>query len=320
MCAHIVLDSFLQAHRKLVGMIFQLLLLVFASLVMSTQCTTINMRSLSASNPPKPGYVSVLRDENQNIFSKHTYRVALPLKLTAALREYCIDRGITGIFQKLMNKPLAPAEQKIVELGGADMRWSIYRPDKQWNSNMHWLSPTTSQAHEDYLKALGFAGFDTVLQAIGQEVDHIDGLVCFRLHFIAVSHCTESYMHVDFDGEENRAFNVIIPLILVDGSSPELNVRGDNKPYLVNELKYEENVGVILGDNAAHSTASCDYREKNQMRLAASVYLCDVNILHTFTQGLNNTSKQGDDSAGTHLAAAHWSRGRSNRLPSHQEK
>jgi hypothetical protein len=260
----------------------------------------------------------VLRDENQNIFSKHTYRVALPPKLTATLRKYCIDRGITGIFQKLMNEPLAPAGQKFLELGSTDLRWSIYRPDKHWNSNMHWLSPTTSQAHEDYLKVLGFAEFDTVLQGIGQEVDHIDGLVCFRLFFIAVSHCTEGYMHVDFDGEENKAFNVIIPLILVDESSPELNIRGDNKPYLVNKFKYEENVGVILGDNAAHSTASCDYRGKNQMRLAASVYLCDVNILHTFTQGFNNTSKQESACADTHFAAAHWRRGGSNRLPSHQ--
>jgi hypothetical protein len=209
------------------------------------------------------------------------------------------------------NGELAAGEVKAVKLGRNDMNWLVHRPNQRWNSNMHWVSPADLRTHENYLENLGLSGFDEVLQGIGEKFDHIDGLVCFQLTFIAVSHCTEGFMHVDFYETDNKAFNVIIPLMLVDGSTPELNIRSDREPDLVNELKYQNNVGVMLGDMAEHSTASCDYREKSQMRLMATIYLCDVNevnvrsIMHSFTQQF----PPKDDKRLLGLASAHWKRG-----------
>lgn len=284
----------------------------------STVPSSKNNPNSLLTNALKPGKVSVLRDLNQKIFSEHTYRIGLPLNLQSNLRQYCNDRGITALFRRLMTPEgsLDEGQEQIRKLG-KNLNWSIHRPDKHWHSNMHWLSPADLTTHEDYLDALSKAGFDEVLECIGDKFDHIDGLVCFQLTFIAVSHCTEGFMHVDFDETQNRAFNVIIPLMLVDGSAPELSIQSDFKPHVVNELRYEENIGVMFGDMASHKTAACDYRVENKMRLAATVYLCDVNdenvsnILHAFTQ-------QYPPKNGRHLldqASDHWDRHGIKRLP-----
>lgn len=172
----------------------------------------LNSSSLLIS-PVYPGQISILRNMNHKIFVDHTYRIGLPSNLSSVLFTYCNKRGITEFFHKLTspNGSFSEGEKKYVELDGG-FNWMVHRPDTQWNSNMHWISPGDEFAHEDYLKALGEAGFDEVLQAIGDEFDHIDGLVCYHLTFIAVSHCTKGYMHYDFTGTENRGFNLIIPL------------------------------------------------------------------------------------------------------------
>ena len=37
---------------------------------------------------------------------------------------------------------------------------SIQRPYDCWNRGVHWISPENAEAHGDYLRVLGEAGFD----------------------------------------------------------------------------------------------------------------------------------------------------------------
>ena len=107
--------------------------------------------------------------------------------------------GITEWFRRLTvrNNPLtADADARTVLRG---MNWYIQRPPHEWKSNMHWISPLDKDAHDDYLRTLGAAGFDDVLQAIGEQLG-MNSLACYHLSFIGVSHCTDGYIHSDFRG------------------------------------------------------------------------------------------------------------------------
>jgi hypothetical protein len=66
---------------------------------------------------------------------------------------------------------------------------------------------------------------------------------------------------------------VIIPLILANNTSPELNVR-DEKLHKVGNYRYEYDVAVLLGDDAYHGTGSVHY--DNEMRMAATLFIADI--------------------------------------------
>lgn len=267
----------------------------------------------SLSTPPlNPGHISVLREKDDKVCSEHTYRVGLPSKLSNTMLKYCDEKGITEHFRVLTGcNPLGENQYKDLRLG--DLNWCAKRPGSHWNSNMHWISPADAASQDDYLKALSAAGFDEVLQGIGRHFGHIEGLVCYHLTFIAVSYCSDGYMHVDSTGTGNKAFNVIIPLMMVEESSPELQIWSDSRPYSVHSLKYDEYTAVMLGDDAHHRTAACDYRDVSKMRLAATVYLADVTEgnVESILSGYTQKYPPRDASRLLNQAGVHWKRGSS---------
>ena len=206
-----------------------------------------------------------------------------------ALLGFARDLGVVNIFRRLLidGNPLPPGTDLEVVLNGHN--WYIDRPQKHWDSDMHWVSPSDEEAHSGFLEALGGAGFDEVLRAIGERFD-LDGLYIYHLTFIGVSRCNEGYIHHDFKHTDGKAFNVIVPLMLVDGSPPELILTTDDDEDVMGLHKYRYDVGSIVGDYAMHATASCDYRDENGMRLAATIYFADVNddnvdaVIDSFTQ------------------------------------
>jgi hypothetical protein len=87
------------------------------------------------------------------------------------------------------------------------------------------LSPGDADTHEDFLKQLSLGGFDKVLESIGEYFEW-DGLVAYHLSFMGVLHCAGGYVHHhDFSGTPDKAFNINVPLITLDGASPRLKIR-----------------------------------------------------------------------------------------------
>ena len=168
------------------------------------------------------------------------------------------------------------------------LEWFVQRPEDHWHSNMHWISPADAESHDDYLRALGEGGFDEVLDGIGKTLG-LEGLVCFHVTFIGVSHCDKGYLHYDFHETGGKGFNVIFPLILANESYPELAVQSDDGEH-VGGYKYRYNYASMVGDNAIHATAAIDYTSTGEMRMAATVYIADVHpgnvgsILSDYTQ------------------------------------
>ena len=184
---------------------------------------------------------------------------------------------------------------------------------------MHWISPLDKEWQDDYLKVLARGGFDQVLQGIGKHFN-LESLVAFQVTFIGVSHCEKGYDHTDFTGTAGRGFNVIIPLILANESTPELDIA--NNDGLTGSYKYQYGAASMVGDGCIHATSAVDYHNTKEMRLAATVYNADIRpsnieatILEEYTQ---RYPPEGDSEFMMSLAGNYWKRDdESVRLPSY---
>jgi hypothetical protein len=210
------------------------------------------------------------------------FRIGIPSTLKTVLLEYAKERGIVDELRKrVVDMESLPLDggNEYVKFGGYE--WWETRFHGHWRTNMHYVTPANDDAFDDYLKALGRGGFDSVLKSIGDHFK-LDGLMCYYMSFIAVSHCDRGLIHADYEGTGGKGFNLIFPLMLVDGSGPELDLRADDDESVRAGYHYRFDEGAIVGDSAYHGTASCDYRDSNQggtgkMRLVASIYMADAN-------------------------------------------
>lgn len=243
--------------------------------------TPIREADAFANVPLKANEISQVRWAKTNeTVSKYAFRIGLDKKISETLLNYCNRVGITDAFKQLLidGNPLTPGTDLFTPFGGYN--WYVQRPESHWKSNMHWISPADEDAHDDYLRILSEGGFDSILDEIGKHFG-LDGLVAYHVTFIGVSHCSKGFMHHDFKDIDGKAFNIIIPLILANKTGPELDLRQDGDEWKddlpVGSYKYEHNVANIVGDMAKHATAACDYRDNKEMRMAATVYIADVN-------------------------------------------
>jgi hypothetical protein len=221
----------------------------------------------------------VWRDTNK-IANEYAFQVGVPSELVASLLSYCDRLGITDLFRDLVGDNPIPAQHdyfagRFVELNDGN-RWYAQRTAKRWNSNMHWLSPADEKTHEEHLQILADGNFDLVLDAIGRYLG-LEGLVTYDLGFIGLSYSDKELIHSDSTGTGASVYNVIIPLILEDNAAPELLMLDDKEKTKAGGLKYKIGLGAVIGDDAMHGTAVCDYRETKGMRLAFSAYIGDLN-------------------------------------------
>ena len=206
------------------------------------------------------------------IIADHVYRIGLPSSVRVALHKLIEETGILNEFYRINAHPVVQGESEYKTFG--EQEWYVQRPPALWNSNMHWISPAGDAAQQRYLRALGDGGFDQVLDAIGQQFN-MDGLTVYQLTLIGVSQSQDGYIHTDSSDTGAKVYNVIIPLELVTDADPELNVV-DTEDEVIYEYKYGYDMGVMIGDEARHRTASVDY-DSGAMRIAATVYLADIN-------------------------------------------
>jgi hypothetical protein len=251
-------------------------------------------------SPLTPGMMAPIRwQSSAQVVTPWAFRVGVPASVRQVLLEYCESMGIMDIFRHVTIEGNALQARQNGYLPLADgTKWYLQRPGPEWRSNLHWLSPGDEHSHEHYLQALSAAGFDTVLDGVGKYLG-MDGLVAFHVTFIAVSQSTEGYQHHDVLWTGAKTYNVIVPLLLANHTGPELDlVEGasyedgfdDKEDRIVGRYRYEYEVGSMMGDGAVHATSAVDYRRHNEMRLAATIYIADVNeqnansILKEYTQ------------------------------------
>ncbi|CAB9508732.1 Guanylate cyclase [Seminavis robusta] len=218
--------------------------------------------------------VQVLETGEQPMSYGH--RVGLPKDFSKKMLEYADRSGITDIMRKYITEgqPLEQNGQERTLINGGV--WWAKRFDSEWQSNMHYITPDDERSNNDFLSALGEAGFDQVLDGIGKHFG-LDGIICYYASFIAVSHCSGSYPHVDAENSNGKAFNLIFPVLQANESTPELMLGEDHFGPTVIPYRYEPEAGILLGDDGVHHTAPSDYRGTDQMRMVISVYMADIN-------------------------------------------
>ena len=232
----------------------------------------------------KPGDIRPIRwRHNRKVVTPHGLLMGTPSKIRESLLEYAERMGIIEIARDVTYRgnPLPFNSDEDIVLQGID--YHIQRPEAHWSSNMHWISPLNKIGHEDYLRVLSAAGFDEILQQLGDFFGY-KHLTCFQLTFAAVSHCGGGYLHYDIAETGGRVFNFMIPLILVNTTSPELYFTEklpDEESNLSNlteagRLRYRYDVANIIGDSAVHATGLQDYRLKKEMRLVATVCIGEI--------------------------------------------
>jgi hypothetical protein len=245
--------------------------------------------------PLGPGELAPIRwGDTHQVVTRHAYRLGLPEQIRTVLLDYCNKMGITDILRTVTiegNTLEANADASVTVHG---FNWYLQRPAANWASNLHWLSPADRLAHEDYLQALQLAGFDDVLKSIGEYFD-MDGLVAFQVTFIGISRSSQGLFHTDVRRTEAKAYNIIIPLILANQTGPELGLQADLRldnegEYAKGRYRYEYNVASMMGDDAVHASSAVDYRSNKEFRMAATIYVADVNtrnvasIMSDYTQ------------------------------------
>lgn len=229
-----------------------------------------------------PGEIQSIhwRDTGASV-SKNSHVIGLKPSIRESLLKYCNNMGITHVLRELTCPKVQLGEEaQQHRLQGKD--WFVQRsPDAaHWDSNMHWISPYNDKAYQHFLRALGEAGFDEILQSVGRHFG-FEGLTAYHLSVIAVSKCSHGNIHVDATNTGAKVVNVIIPLILAGDTGPELRLGDDELVNHAGEQKvgyfrYQYDVAAIVGDDAYHGTSAVNYSESDEMRMAATVYLGDI--------------------------------------------
>ena len=223
--------------------------------------------------------------ESGSQVTPYAFQVGLPPELTTELLKYCDELGMTDLFREFVGEnPIEALEDgqgpncKFVTLADGN-RWYAQRPERKWTSNMHWIGPADEKTHEEYLKVLAKGNLDAVLDGIGKYLG-LDSLVAYHLTFMAVSHSEKGYIHRDTHRTGGSVYNIIIPLILDEEALPELEMTDWFDESDKGSLKYQIGTASMMGDDAMHGTQACDYREKKGMRMAATVYVADINRMN----------------------------------------
>ena len=108
---------------------------------------------------------------------------------------------------------------------------------------------------------------------------------------------------------------MIIPLIIQEREDPELEILSDDE-ISTKYYKYKYNVALMVGDNALHATASCDYQPKGTMRMAATVYIGDItpdNVNHLLLSLTQAYPPVGNAQHLLDRAGSHWSKSNSSK-------
>lgn len=223
--------------------------------------------------------LSWVNSSGKEVKIENAYRVALPSQLRLGILSFTYKIGLLEYVSRLLpSDPFPPGTEEYISINPREL-WHVRRPGEKWGSDMHFISPGDKNSHNGMLKALRNAEIDKVLDSIGRSLG-LTGILCYHLSFIAVSTAAEGMVYQDVSNTGGKVFNLYIPLVLEELSSPEENILVEyNKESVTNfgRLKYEYNVGVLMGDDVMHVTSATNGKSKSGVRLMASIFIADIN-------------------------------------------
>jgi len=146
--------------------------------------------------------------------------------------------------------------------------------------NMHYLAAYDESARQSYFRALGDGGFDAVLEGLVGQFG-LDNLTCFHASYMGVTECDDSFTHTNIYGTGNKAFNMIFPVITVDGTKPELDIISSDNPNVVVSIPYEHDKAIVMRDWVYHKTSAIDYADAGLMRVVIGMYCAQIDATNS---------------------------------------
>jgi hypothetical protein len=226
--------------------------------------------------PLKPGELFPLTwAHNGKPVAKHAWIVGLPEGFSAHMRNFSDERGITALCEKLLFEDALESDEWFVFDVPQGEQWFAQRyKSTHWNFNMHYVAAWDEAARVSFLRSMGTGGFDQVLEGMGTTLGY-DTLTCFHASFMGISEADNSFTHADIYATGGKGLNIIWPLIVVNGSKPELDIHSDDANVMIS-VKYEYDKAFVLGDWGYHKTSAIDYGESGQIRLVVGSYCAQI--------------------------------------------
>lgn len=228
-------------------------------------------------NPLVPGKAVPMTwaHNGKPVGSKYAYVVGLEKGFSEKFLDYSEKTGVVELYRKLLTEQEGyhlPSDgfgvYKPATLvnstsdGDEGMQFFAHRyHSNAWNFNMHFVAAWDESARKDVLKALGDAGFDTVLKGIGERFGY-DNMTCFHASYMGVTHCDKSKMHSDIYATGDKSWNIVFPLITVEGTDPELDIMSEDMNTVIG-VHYLKDVAYAMGDFGYHQTRPIKYYDPN---------------------------------------------------------
>jgi len=225
----------------------------------------------------KPGEVMPMKwaHNGKPVLKKGAFRVGLPRGISAHIKRYAKERGIIGLYRKLLNETVLRSNDWYV-FKSQEEEWFAHRYEsKAWKFDMHYVAAWDEAARTSFLRALGTGGFgETALEGVGKYAG-LSNMTCFHASFMGISNCDKSKTHADIFATENSGFNFIFPLVLMKNSKPEFDIQGDDANIVIG-VNYEYDVAYALGDWAYHKTRAIRYDEAGAVRIVVGAYCAEI--------------------------------------------
>ncbi|KAL3760192.1 hypothetical protein ACHAWU_001702 [Discostella pseudostelligera] len=226
-------------------------------------------------NPLVPGKAMPMTwaHNGKPVGSKYAYVVGLEKGFSDKFLEYSEKKGVVELYRKLLT------EQEGYHLPSDG--FGVYHPatllnsttegdaffahryhSTAWRFNMHFVAAWEESARKDVLKALGDAGFDIALKGIGERFGY-DNMTCFHASYMGVTHCDKSKMHSDIYATDDKSWNIVFPIITVDGTDPELDVMSEDMNTVIG-VHYLKDVAYAMGDFGFHQTRPNKYYDPDE--------------------------------------------------------
>ena len=209
--------------------------------------------------------------------SKYAYIVGLQKGFSDKFLEYSEKQGVIELYRKLLT------EQEGYHLDSD--AFAVYKPglmtnvsnsesDKlaeffahRYNSinykfNMHFVAPWNEVARKNMLTTLGDTGFDLAIKGIGERFGY-DNMTCFLGSYMGVTHCDKAKMHSDIYATNDKSWNIVFPLITVNGTDPELNIMSEDMNTAIG-VNYLKDVAYAIGDFGYHQTRPIKYYDPDE--------------------------------------------------------
>ena len=219
-------------------------------------------------NPLEPGVALPMTyaHNGKPLSPKYGYIIGLPKGLSDRFLKYSEKIGVIELYRKLLTEQVGfqlESDQFTTYKPGMltntstseDMEMEFFAQKykaTQYKFDMHFVAAWNEAARKSVIDGLGDVGFDLALQGLGERFGY-DSMTCFHASWMGMTHCDQAKMHSDIYATNDKSWNIIFPLMTVEGTDAELNVMAEDMNVIIG-VHYLKDVAYAMGDFGYHQT------------------------------------------------------------------